>query len=89
MANTINSVELDFSYSNTDFTRTYKIVGIATEDMQNVKEKILNYNANIPEADKKVFIADDFDDSDPEFLIGYFEKISGARLVMVEEEQIV
>ena len=83
------SVELTLGYTGTDFTRTYTIKGSSEEAMPNVKSKILAYNANVPAADKKVFISDDYDASDPEDIIGEFDKIIAARTIVTTETKIV
>lgn len=83
-----NSVTLTMSYKNTDFKRKYKIDNVATADLANVKAKVLAYNANVPAADKQIFISDDYDASDPEDIIGTFESISAASYETVEYTRI-
>ena len=89
MATTTNSLEITLSYSNTNYTRTYKIPDVKDSAIPDIKSKIEAYNSNIPAADKKVFISDDYDASDPDEIIGEFEKISSARLVTVTESKVV
>jgi len=56
---------------------------------QSAASKIVAYNADIPAADKKVFIANEYDDTDPNNVIGELSGIVAARVVKVTETQIV
>ena len=85
---TANSVTLTFGYTGTEFTRKFKINDVALEDLSSVKSKILAYNADIPAADKKIFISDDYDDEDPNNIIGEFNGIVAAQIDMVDETAI-
>lgn len=85
---TTNHIAVTLGYSNTDFQRTYKITDVDDTALENVKTKIRAYNAAIPAADKKVFISDDYDDTDSENIIGEFSGIIAAKLVTEEEEDI-
>lgn len=85
---TVNSVTLTLGYSNTDFTRKYKITGMDSSAFSSVKTKILAYNAAIPTADKTVFISDDYDPSDSENVIGEFAGIVAAQYDTTEETNI-
>ena len=85
---TNNSVTLTLGYANTDSTRKYKFNDVESSALLEVKSKILAYNAAIPAADKKVFISDDYDDSDPENVIGEFAGIVAAQYETVEETNI-
>lgn len=85
---TANSVTLTFCYTGTEFTRKFKINDVAAEDIDNVKTKIRAYNADIPAADKKIFISDDYDDEDPNNIIGEFNGIVAAQIDEVEETNI-
>lgn len=89
MAETSNSLEITLAYSNTEYTRTYKIPDVSDEAIPSIKSKITAYNANIPAADKKVFISDDYDASDPDAIIGELSRVASARLVTVTETKIV
>lgn len=86
---TENYVELTFGYTYTDFTRTYKISDVEETALYDVADKVVAYNANIPAADKKVFISDDYDDTDSENIVGEFNGIIAAKLVTVTETKIV
>ena len=85
---TTNYIAVTLGYSNTDFQRTYKIADVDSDALPNVKTKIRAYNANIPAADKKVFISDDYDASDSENIVGEFTGIIAAKIVQDEEEDI-
>lgn len=85
---TTNNVVVTLGYSNTDFQRTYKIADVDTSALPSVKTKIRAYNADIPAADKKVFISDDYDASDSENIVGEFTGIIAAKIVQDEEEDI-
>lgn len=88
-ATTTNSVQLTLGYSGTDFTRKIKFNDVETGSLSSVKSKILAYNANVPAADKKVFISDDYDDSDDENIIGEFSGIVAAQIQTDTEETIL
>ena len=60
-----NKVSLTLAYKGTSYTRNYEF-DVAQSALANVKAKVLAYNANVPAADKLVFISNDYDDSDPE-----------------------
>ena len=83
-----NSVTLTMAYTGTDFTRKYKLDGVATADLATVKAKVLAYNANIPAADKQIFISDDYDASDPEEIVGELASITAAQYESVEYTRI-
>ena len=85
---TANSITLTFGYTGTDFTRKYKITDVAAEDLATAKSKILAYNANIPAADKKIFISDDYDDTDSRNIVGEFNGIVAAQIDRVDETVI-
>lgn len=85
---TTNSVILTFGYSNTDFQRNYKFANVENAALSSVKSKIIAYNANIPAADKKIFIADDYDDMDEENIIGEFVGIVAAKVQTDVENDI-
>lgn len=84
----INSITLTLGYSNTDFTRKYKFTGMDSSAFTSVKAKVQAYNAAIPAADKKIFISDDYDDTDSENIIGEFAGIVAAQYESVEETNI-
>ena len=75
-----NKVSLTLAYKGTSYTRNYEF-DVAQSALANVKSKVLAYNANVPAADKLVFISNDYDDSDPENIIGTFENIKSAKVI--------
>ena len=85
---TTNSVTLTLGYEGTDFTRKYKVGGVSTAALDSVKSNILAYNAAVPEADKKVFISDDYDSSDSENVIGRLKGIVAAQIAVEETTEI-
>ncbi len=85
---TKNSVELTLGYTGTESVRKYKFTEVETGSLSSVKTKILAYNAAIPAADKKVFISDDYDASDPENVIGEFSGIVAAKYTTDVETDI-
>ncbi|MBR3777117.1 MAG: hypothetical protein IKL02_05945 [Kiritimatiellae bacterium] len=76
------------AYSGTDFTRKYKLDGVSDSVLSSVKANVLDYNANLPEADKQIFISDDYDNSDPEEIIGSLASITAAQYETVEYTRI-
>lgn len=82
------SLTVTLGYRNTDFQRKYKFNGITQQAAETAKAKIKAYNADIPAADKKVFISDDYDNSDPDHIIGEFESIVAAQYESVTYERI-
>lgn len=85
MSTTTNSLTLTMAYTGTAFTRKYKFDGIATADLAEVKTKVLAYNSNLPAADKKIFISDDYDATQG---IGELASISAATYETVEYTRI-
>lgn len=80
-------VSMTLGYKDTDFTRTYEFPA-DIEALATVKSKILTYNSNVPATDKLVFISDDYDDSDPEDIIGTLEGIKSAKIIAEEVTKI-
>ena len=87
MSTTTNSVTLTMSYTGTEFKRKYKL-DVADSALSSVKAKVLAYNESIPAADKQIFISDDYDNSDPENVIGELASISAASYEVVEYTRI-
>ena len=85
---TTNNVVVTLGYSNTDFQRQYKIANVEAGALSSVKTKIRAYNADIPAADKKVFISDDYDASDSQNIVGEFSGIIAAKIVEDTETDI-
>lgn len=82
---TTNSVTLTMTYTGTDFTRKYKLDGVATADLATVKAKVLAYNQNLSATDKKIFISDDYDAAQG---IGELASISAASYETVDYTRI-
>jgi len=61
MATTENSVILTMGYKDTNFTRKYQLNNVDASALVDVKAKVMEYNANLPEQDKNIFISDDYD----------------------------
>ena len=82
-----NSVILTLGYSGTDFTRQMKIDNVQSGALSSVKSNIIDFNASITgglsAADglAEFFISDDYDDSDPENIVGKFSSIVGAQII--------
>lgn len=87
-----NYVQMTAGYSNTDFTRDYKISGVSSGELPNVKSRILAINASLAGGTDgglgDFFRADDYDASDPEFIIGKFTGITAAQIVSEEKTEI-
>lgn len=82
---TTNSVTLTMAYTGTDFTRKYKLDNVATEELINVKNRVVAYNQNLTAADKKVFVSDDYN---AQAGIGELASISAAYYETVEYTRI-
>lgn len=80
-----NSVTLKMAYTGTDFTRSYKLDKVPNAALSSVKAKILAYNSNLPAADKKIFISDDYD---AENNIGELASITAASYETVDYTRI-
>lgn len=84
MSTTTNSLTLTTTYTGTDFSRNYKINGIADEAFPNIESKIEALNASLAAgtagALSSIMVADDFDGT-----IGFLEHIDKAVIVSQEE----
>lgn len=82
-----NSVILTLGYSGTDFTRQMRIDNVDNGALSSVKANIIAFNASITgglsAADglAEFFISDDYDNSDPENIVGEFNSIVGAQII--------
>lgn len=83
-----NSLTLTLGYDNTDFTRKYRFTNLTDEQCAGAKAKILQYNANLPAADKNIFVSDDYDASDPQNVVGTLKGIVAAQYETVEYTRI-
>lgn len=88
MSTTENSVTLTLAYRGTNFQRKYQLNDVNADEFDQIKARVLSYNANLPEADRKIFISDDYDASDPENVIGELASITSASYKTVEYERI-
>lgn len=88
MSTTENSVTLTMAYRGTDFQRKYQLNDVNADELSQIKTRVLDYNANLPEADRKIFISDDYDDSDPENVIGELASITAASYKVVTYDRI-
>ena len=86
MADT-NSVILTLGFTGTDFTRQMKFDNVDSGSLSSVKANVFAFNAAITgglsAADglAEFFISDDYDNSDPENVIGEFSRIVGAQTI--------
>lgn len=83
-----NRIDMTFTYDGTDFTRAVKISDVTAEvaaDSASVKTKIKAINTSLAGGTSggmdTFFRADDYDDSDPNDVIGTFKGISAAKIV--------
>ena len=74
-----NSATFTFGYSNTDFTRTFKIENISASSLSGIKAGVKAINASLSGATdgglSSFFVADDFDATNN---IGFFTGITDA-----------
>lgn len=87
-----NSTTLTLGYSNTEFTRSFKIDGLSAAALPNIKSKVLAINASLAAGTDgglaDFFRADDYDDSDPNLIVGKFNRIVAAKAESTEETVI-
>lgn len=74
-----NSATFTFGYSNTDFTRNFKIENIAASALSGIKDDVKAINASLSGATdgglSSFFVSDDFDAANN---IGFFTGITDA-----------
>lgn len=86
MADTVSTyITLTLGYNQTSETRNYKITDVQESIASVLKTNVQNYNQNITEKDRSIFISDDYDSSQG---IGTLNKITGAKFVKVTETPI-
>lgn len=85
MATVSTYITLTLGYKNTSETRNYKITDVEESIESALKTNIQNYNQNIVEQDRNIFISDDYDANND---IGTLSKIIGAKFVKVTETPI-
>lgn len=82
------SVSLTLGYKDSDFTRKYVFDDVEAGSLSSVKANVMEYNDNLPEADKMIFIADDFDDSDQTAVVGTLKGIVSAQYAVTTTTKI-
>lgn len=92
MSETKNSATFTFGYTNTDFTRKYKVDGISAAGMSGIKAGILALNASMEAGTagglSTFFLSDDYDASNPALVVGNFKGIIAAQSDSVQETNI-
>ena len=80
-----NSVILTLGYTNTDFTRQFKIDNVDAGAFSSVKDNVLAVNASLlagtDDGLAQFFLSDDYDATDSENVIGKFNGIVDATIV--------
>lgn len=86
---TTNSLTLTTTYTNTDFTRNYKINGINETLQPHVEDLVTAFNASLAGGTaggiSGIMIADDFDSPSG---TGYLKGISRAVIISQEEVKL-
>ncbi|MDO4424546.1 MAG: hypothetical protein Q4D17_02115 [Planctomycetia bacterium] len=86
MADTVSTyITLTVGYNSTSETRNYKIVDVDESIESVLKTNIQNYNNNIVEKDRNIFISNDYDSSQG---VGTLKKIIGGKFVKVVDTPI-
>ena len=84
---TTYTLQLDLAYTNTDFTRSYRMTGVSAAAAQDANTKITAINTSLAEGTagslSSTFIAEDFDTVTS---VGYLEKID--RMVVTTTTEI-
>lgn len=87
-----NILNLTFGYTNTDFTRTYQFGGVSNGALSAIVDNVKALNASLTGGTSdgldSFFIADDFDDSDSNNIIGKFAGIVALQSQKIEDEDI-
>ena len=89
---TNNSAVVTFGYRDSDFTRKYRFSGLSAADLTGVKDAVLAINASVKAGTDggfaEFFRADDYDDSDPQNIVGGFKSIVAAETDVTIETEI-
>lgn len=89
MSETKNSATFTFGYTNTDFTRQYKVDNLAAASLGGIKSGVLALNASLAAGTaggiSSFFISDDFNAASG---TGYFKGIVAAQAKSTEETVI-
>ena len=92
MADIKRSVTITMGYTNTDFTRNFKIDNVANSAFPNIAARAKAINASLAGGTdgglSDFFLADDYDASDPNNIIGKFNRIVAVKSDVNEEEVI-
>lgn len=84
MADIKNSVKITLGYNGTDFQRNMKFDDVANSALSGVKTKCKAVNASLAAGTagglSTFFLADDYDATDPENIIGNFNGIVAAQI---------
>ena len=84
------TLQLDLAYTNTDFTRSYRMTGISAAAAQDANTKITAINTSLAGGTagslSSTFIAEDFDTVTS---VGYLEKIDRMVVTTTTETDLV
>lgn len=87
---TTYTLQLDAAYSNTDFTRSYRMTNISADAISTANSKVAAINASIAAgtagALSSTFIAEDFDSSTG---TGFLEKIDRMVVTSTTETDLI
>lgn len=83
MAEPIYTVEITMGYSNTDFSRKYTIADVPQSAYANIEAQAISVNDSLASGTDgglaDFFRSDDYDDSNPQQIIGRFNRITDLR----------
>lgn len=92
MADAKRSVTFKMGYTNTDFTRNFKIDDVANSAFNNIPVRAKAINDSLAAGTdgglSDFFLADDYDASDPNNIIGKFNRIISIQSEVTTEEVI-
>lgn len=88
MSDTICAVQIDCSYTNTDYERSYRMNNVNQADLSTVDSKVQAINASLSAGTagglSSTFISEDFSEGEGK---GYLEKINRAvKTVTIETD---
>ena len=86
------SVELTLGYTNTDFTRPFSIGGVSASALSGIVDNVKAVNASLTAGTDgglaDFFLADDYDASDTDNVIGKLNAITAVKSISVAEDVI-
>lgn len=92
MAEIKNDVTFTLGYVESDQERTYKFSGVSATYLSGIESAVTALNASIEggtdDGLKNFFIADDYDDSDSEDVIGTLKKVNKVKIDSTTETVI-